>query len=319
MEEGKETIKLGISACLIGAKVRYDGGHKLDRFLADTLGAFVHFVPVCPEVEAGLGVPREPMHLEGGSGSPRLVTTRTRRDLTSLMTGWAAGRLRELDKENLSGFIFKSRSPSSGMERVTVFDKSGAMLGKGSGIFAGLFVKRFPLIPVEDEGRLHDPAIRENFIERIFALKRWRDAVGGGRSRKRLVDFHTAHKLLLLSHSTKHYRELGRLVATAKDFDVDELHSRYEELFMGALRVKATRSKNSNVLGHMLGYFRKQLSADEKQEMIEVIDRYRTGVLPLIVPVICLKHYVRKYGQPYLKGQVYLDPHPVELQLRNHV
>jgi len=208
-----EKIKLGISACLLGENVRYDGGHRHDRLLTDTLGKYVQYVPVCPEVECGLGVPREPMRLVGDPESPRLVTNKTGRDFTEQMIRWARKRVRELEKENLCGFIFKSDSPSSGMERVKVYGEKGTAEKKGVGLFARVLMEHFPLLPVEEEGRLHDPLLRENFIERIFALQKWQDNIKTGRSRSGLVDFHTRHKLLLLAHSEKHTRAMGKLIA----------------------------------------------------------------------------------------------------------
>ena len=213
MEEQIAKIRLGISACLLGQAVRYDGGHKHDRFITETLGQYVEFVPVCPEVECGLGIPREAMRLVGDLEQPRLLTIRSRKDYTDQMLAWAQRRVRELEREDLSGFIFKSDSPSSGMERVKVYNDKGMPVKKGIGLFARAFMEHFPLLPVEDEGRLHDPKLRENFIEAIFAFKRWRDVVTSGPGRKELVAFHTRHKLLLLAHSPEHYREMGRVVA----------------------------------------------------------------------------------------------------------
>jgi uncharacterized protein YbgA (DUF1722 family)/uncharacterized protein YbbK (DUF523 family) len=314
-----EKIKLGISTCLLGENVRYDGGHKLDRFLTETLGQYVEYVPVCPEVECGLPIPREALRLVGNPDSPRLVTTRTKQDLTDRMTQWARKRVIELEKEGLFGFIFKSDSPSSGMERVKVYSDQGMPAKKGIGMFARTFMEHFPLLPVEEEGRLHDPILRENFIERIFTLKRWREIVAQKESRGNLVSFHTRHKLLILSHSPRHYETMGKRVAQAKDLPPKELYQKYQILLMEALLLKTTPKKNSNVLQHMMGYFKEQLSSDEKQELLEVIDHYREEYLPLIVPATLMNHYVRKYNQPYLKEQVYLSPHPLELQLRNHV
>ena len=299
--------------------MRYDGGHKLDRFITDTLGQYVSYVPVCPEAECGLGIPRESMHLEGDPDAPRLVTTRTRKDVSAQMLQWTEQRLKDLENENLCGFIFKSKSPSSGMERVSVFNGKGLPVKKGSGLFAAAFMKHFPLIPVEDDGRLHDPKIRENFIERIFTLQRWRRILSGRKRIGDLVDFHTRHKLLILSHSQKHYRVMGKQVAAAKAYPAEELFQSYEATLLEALKHKTTVQKNVNVLQHLMGYFKKQISADEKQELLEVIDQYRAGHVPLIVPVTLINHYVRKYRQPYLGGQFYLQPHPLALQLRNHV
>jgi uncharacterized protein YbgA (DUF1722 family)/uncharacterized protein YbbK (DUF523 family) len=314
-----EKIKLGISTCLLGENVRYDGGHKLDRFLTDTLGQYVEYVPVCPEVECGLPIPRESMHLEGDPESPRLVTLRTKQDMTERMVNWAKKRVVELEKEGLCGFIFKSDSPSSGMERVRVYNEKGMPVKKGVGMFAGIFMEHYPLLPVEDEGRLHDPKLRENFVERIFTLRRWREVLAKKESRGILVDFHTKHKLLILSHSPKHYQIMGKLVAQAKDIPLKDLYQQYQNILMEALQLKTTPKKNANVLMHMMGYFKEQLSSDEKQELLEVIDHYRQEYIPLIVPTTLINHYVRKYDQPYLKQQVYLNPHPLELQLRNHV
>lgn len=314
-----EKIRLGISTCLLGENVRYDGGHKLDRFLTDTLGQYVVYVPVCPEVECGFPIPRESMHLEGDPESPRLVTLRTKQDMTERMVNWAKKRVVELEKEGLCGFIFKSDSPSSGMERVRVYNEKGMPVKKGVGMFARIFMEHYPLLPVEDEGRLHDPKLRENFIERIFVLKRWREALDKKENRGTVVDFHTMHKLLILSHSPKHYQVMGKLVAKAKEIPLKDLFQQYQTILMEALLLKATPKKNANVLMHMMGYFKEELSSDEKKELLEVVENYRQEYTPLIVPMTLINHYVRKYDQPYLKEQVYLNPHPLELQLRNHV
>jgi uncharacterized protein YbgA (DUF1722 family)/uncharacterized protein YbbK (DUF523 family) len=314
----EKKVRIGISECLLGHRVRYDGGHKRDRFLTDTLGQYVEYVPVCPEVECGLGVPREAMRLVGNPESPRLVTIRTQQDLTERMAAWARKRVKELEKENLCGFIFKSDSPSSGMERVKVYNDRGIPVKEGRGIFARMFMDHFPLIPSEEEGRLHDPKLRENFIERVFTLMRWRDLLRQKMTVANLVAFHTQNKLLLLSHSDKHHRMMGKLVAAGKSMPAKELYDKYETLLMEALKLKTTIKKNANVLQHMMGYFKEQISSDEKQEMLEVIGEYRKGYIPLIVPVTLIHHYVRKYKGPYLSQQTYLNPHPMALQLRNH-
>jgi len=312
-------IRLGISECLLGRPVRFDGGHKLDRFLTETLGRYVEYVPICPEVECGMPVPRESMHLEGNPASPRLITTRTRIDKTDQMVVWAEKRVVELDKEDLMGFIFKSDSPSSGMERVKVYNGKGMSARKGVGVFARLFMQHFPLLPVEEEGRLHDPEIRENFIERIFALARWREFLVTNGKRGGLVEFHSEHKFLILSHSNKHYQDMGRLVSAAKQFPLQELFEKYQTKLMEALKLRSTAKKNTNVLMHMAGYFKDRITADEKVELLEIFELYRNELVPLIVPITLVNHYVRKYNQPYLRNQYYLNPHPIELQLRNHV
>ncbi len=316
---GGAGIRLGVSACLLGEKVRYDGAHKLDRFLRDTLGQYVEYVPVCPEAECGLGIPREPMRLVGDPGSPRLVTIRGGVDYTARMLEWACNRVAKLENEDLCGFIFKSGSPSSGMERVKVYSERGVPAKNGVGLFARLFMEHFPLLPVEDEGRLHDPKLREGFIEAVFTLKRWRESLEEEKNLANLIRFHTTHKYLMLSHSPEHYREMGKLVAHAKEAPIDEAFNKYAELLLGALRRKTTVRKNANVLQHLMGYFKRYLSSDEKQELSDIIERYRKEMLPLIVPVTLIGHYTRKYDEPYLKEQYYLNPHPKELCLRNHV
>jgi uncharacterized protein YbgA (DUF1722 family) len=205
------------------------------------------------------------------------------------------------------------------MIRVKVYNEKGMPEKKGVGIFARAFMDHFPLIPVEEDGRLHDPAIRENFIERIFTLERWRDSVAKSPNLGNLVDFHTRHKLLILSHSQKHSSLMGKLVADGRKMPQKELHNQYEHLLMEALALKTTIKKNNNVLQHLMGYFKKQLTADEKRELLEVFEQYRQGLAPLIVPLTLINHYVRKYDQPYLKMQTYLNPHPLELKLRTHV
>ena len=315
----QKRIKLGISSCLLGNPVRWNAGHKLDRFLTGTLGQFVDYVPVCPEVEAGFGVPRESMRLVGDPQNPRLITFKSKTDHTDRMQRWARKRVKELEKEDLHGFIFKSDSPSSGMIRVKVYTEKGMPVKKGVGMFAREFMLNFPLIPAEDDGRLHDARIRENFIERIFTLRRWRETIAGGKSMGSLVDFHTHNKLLILSHSPKHYKVMGKLVADGKQMPMKELFAGYEVNLMEALALKTTPKKNSNVLQHMMGYFKKQLSGDEKQELIDVFDQYRLELVPLVVPLTLINHFVRKYDQQYLKLQTYLNPHPVELKLRTHV
>ncbi|MFP4347902.1 MAG: YbgA family protein [Desulfococcaceae bacterium] len=313
----ESTIKLGVSTCLLGENVRYDGGHQLDRFITDTLGRYVTFVPVCPEVECGMSIPREALRLVGEVDHPRLVTRQTGVDYTDQMVEWARKRVRDLEKEDLCGFIFKSKSPSSGMERVKVFNESGMPVKQGVGIFARVFMDHFPLLAVEEDGRLHDPKLRETFIETIFVYRRLRELLNETPSRGALVDFHTRHKLLILSHSPDLYQRMGRLVAQAPE-PLDKLYQDYRKLLVEALREKTTPKKNINVLQHMMGYFKNDLTADEKQEILEILDHYRNDSVPLIVPITLMNHYVRKYDQPYLKEQYYLNPHPIELKLRNH-
>lgn len=311
-------IAIGVSSCLLGEPVRYDGGHKRNRYITDILGSYFRFVAVCPEVGCGLPTPRESMRLEGDPAHPRLVTGKTRIDHTDRMLAYCTATVRELEKEDLCGFIFKKDSPSSGLFRVKVYNK-GTPVKSGRGLFAAVVAEHFPLLPLEEEGRLNDPPLRENFIERVFSYRRWKDFLAGGPTLGRLVAFHSAHKLLMMAHSSETYREMGALVATGKDLPLAEVLRRYEELFMKGLALQATPRKNTNVLQHMMGYFKKQLSAEEKAELLEVIGAYHDQLTPLIVPLTLIRHYVRKYDQPYLKGQVYLSPHPAQLMLRNHV
>jgi uncharacterized protein YbgA (DUF1722 family)/uncharacterized protein YbbK (DUF523 family) len=314
----EEKIRLGVSTCLLGENVRWNGGHARSRFVTDILSQFVEFVPVCPEVEAGFPIPRETFRLVGEPEQPRLVTTKTQVDHTEHMQQWARKRVTALEKENLCGFIFKKDSPSSGLHRVKVYSGKGMPVKQGVGIFARAFTEHFPRIPVEEDGRLNDPKLRENFIEQIFTMQRWRDLLSRRKGMGNLVDFHTRHKLLIMSHSPDEYRRMGKLVAAGKSMGLEQLYDRYESHLVNAMGLKTTIKKNANVLYHLLGYFKKDLSADEKQETLEIIDQYRKELVPLIVPITLVNHYVRKYRQPYLSGQVYLNPHPVELKLRNH-
>jgi uncharacterized protein YbgA (DUF1722 family)/uncharacterized protein YbbK (DUF523 family) len=308
-------IKLGISTCLLGKNVRYDGGHKLDHFLVDTLGNYVEWVPVCPEVECGLPIPRESMHLEGDEKEQKLITSRTKRDITPQMNRWIGPALDRLEKEKLNGYIFKKSSPSSALNNAKIYNKNGIPFAKGPGIFAKAFLKRFPLLPVEDEGRLNDPVLRELFIEAIFIHARWQDFCRRP-SLKKLVEFHTAHKLILMAHSPEKLRELGRIVGTVKSL-VKAVDS-YGTALTGILSIKTTAKKHTNVLQHVMGHFKKNLTSQEKQELLNVIESYRLELIPLIVPITLLKHYAGKYPDEFLSKQIYLDPHPLELKLQNH-
>ena len=307
------------SRCLLGDEVRFDGGHKRDNFLTDVLGPYVEWIPVCPEVEAGLGTPREAMRLVGDPAQPRLVTIKSGRDHTKALEKMTTSRLTELGECDLSGFVFKRGSPSCGMERVRVYTEKGMPSHSGVGIFARAFAEQFPLIPMEEEGRLCDAPLRENFIERIFCYRRYQDLLEDGVTRQAVVRFHTIHKYLLLAHSVQHYQWLGRLVGQADRYRPRELAVKYGELFMKALAVKATVRKHVNVLQHMLGYFKAHLGAPQKAELLDVINDYHRGLTPLIVPLTLVKHYVHLFDVAYIRDQVYLNPHPKELMLRNHV
>jgi len=320
--EGKMTtapLRLGISRCLLGDEVRFDGGHKQDKFLTEVLSQYVEWIPVCPEVEAGLGTPREAMKLVGDVQKPRLMTIKSGTDHTHALETITMNRIEQLKDMDLSGYVFKEGSPSCGIERVRIYHEHGMVSRKGVGLFARDFMERFPLIPVEEEGRLCDPALRENFIERIFCYRRWQNLVRSGGTRQALVQFHTIHKYLLLAHHPQQYELLGRLVGQAHQHRPKELARRYGELFMEALAVKATVRKHVNVLQHMLGYFKARLGAHEKAELLGVIGDYHHGLTPLIVPLTLIKHYVQVFDVGDIHDQVYLNPHPKELMLRNHV
>jgi uncharacterized protein YbgA (DUF1722 family)/uncharacterized protein YbbK (DUF523 family) len=313
------TIRLGVSACLLGEAVRYDGGHKHDRFLTDVLGRYVEWVPVCPEVEIGLGVPRDTLRLVGTPQAPRLVREKTGEDLTARMERYARERVRALAAMHLDGYVLKRASPSCGLFRVRVYRDSGTPAADGRGLFAAALTTALPALPVEEEGRLGDPAIRENFIERVFAAARWRAFMGTHPRARDLVAYHAAHKLAVLAHSPVHYRRLGRLVAAAGRGFARETLEAYHALLMEAFAVRATRGRHANVLEHMAGYVSRALSPGERAELVEVIGDYRRGLVPLVVPVTLLRHHVRRLDVAYLAGQVYLHPHPKELMLRNHV
>jgi uncharacterized protein YbgA (DUF1722 family)/uncharacterized protein YbbK (DUF523 family) len=311
--------RIGISACLLGQRVRFDGGHKRDTFLTDTFGKFVEWVPVCPELEVGMGVPREAVRLVGSLGDPDMIAERSGRNWTTAMKHYALKRTKELVRLDLSGYIFKKNSPSCGVERVRVYTAKGLPSKQGRGLFAAAVMAHLPLMPVEEEGRLNDPLLRENFIERVFSYHRWQGTAAHTRSVAALVNFHTRHKLLLLAHSERHYRQLGRMVAQAKQSPIGESYRRYGEIFMAALAVPATVKTHRNVLEHMMGYVSKELSPNERKELLDIIRDFQRQLIPLIVPITLVRHYVKKYNAEYLDNQIYLNPSPKELMLRNHV
>jgi uncharacterized protein YbgA (DUF1722 family)/uncharacterized protein YbbK (DUF523 family) len=311
-------IRIGISSCLLGEEVRFDGGHKRDAFLTETFGRFVEWVRVCPEVECGLGTPRESMRLVNVADRVRLLTGKSGVDLTDRMVRFTERRVQELEAEGLCGYVLKKDSPSCGMERVKIYGGNVAVKS-GRGMFAAGLLERFPHLPVEEEGRLCDPVLRENFVERVFAYWRLRALFGGQWNVGTLVTFHTAHKLILMAHSPDAYQRLGRLVARARTVSPGDLERRYTEGFMAALTIIATPRRHVNVLQHMVGYFKHHLDTGSKEELLAAIEDYRGELVPLIVPMTLLRHHVRVHDVSYLAGQLYLEPHPKELMLRNHV
>ena len=315
----ESAIRLGVSSCLLGNEVRYDSGHKRSRFLTDLLGRFVEWVPVCPEVEAGMGIPRPALRLVREGDDVRMVEIDSRKDHTRAMNAWAARRTRELGKLDLCGYVLKKDSPSCGMTRVKIYSDKAMPKRAGRGLFAGTLMDAYPNLPVEDEGRLNDAGLRANFIERVFAYRRLRDLFRGRWTAGQVVAFHTAHKLQLMSHSTVAYNELGRLVADVKGRPRAEFREEYERGFMSALSVVATRGKNANVLQHAAGHLKKHLDSPSRQELADLIHDYRKELVPLVVPITLIAHHTRRHAVDYLDGQLFLEPHPRELMLRNHV
>jgi len=311
--------RIGISACLLGQQVRFDGGHKHDRSITDTLGQHLEYVPVCPELETGMGVPRETIRLVGDPAAPRLVGVHSGKDWTDAMRAFAQRRVAGLQAKDLCGYILKKDSPSCGMDRVRVYGKGGAPSRNGRGLFAAALLDGMPLLPVEEEGRLNDPVLRECFIERIFAYRRWKDLLASRPGRGALVAFHARHKYLLLAHSEPHLRRLGVVVAGAAARPLAQVLDDYGRIFMEALAVHATPKRNANVLQHASGFFSDRISAGDRAELQEAIDDHRRGIVPLLVPLALVRHYARAFAIRYLLDQVFFQPHPKELMLRNHV
>lgn len=316
---GGRPIRIGISSCLLGEPVRFDGGHKRDQFLTGTFGSLVEWVPVCPEVECGLGTPRESMRLVRVGDETRLLTVKTAVDLTSRLEQFSGRRVAQLAGEDLSGYVLKKDSPSCGLERVKVYNAHSVPARSGRGLFAARLADALPDLPVEEEGRLSDARLRDNFVERVFAYWRLQGLFGGRWTVGGLVRFHTSHKLILMAHSPVAYQQLGRLVARARTLSRNDIVRRYTSEFMAALTTIATPRRHTNVLQHMAGYFKEGLDPASKAELAGAIEDYRRELVPLVVPITLLRHHVRVHRVEYLAGQLYLDPHPKELMLRNHV
>ena len=313
-----DKIRIGISSCLLGAEVRFDGGHKHHSYITGTLGRYFEFLPFCPEVAVGLGTPRQPIHLRQVAGEIRVVGVR---DPSLEVTGPLRRYGREVARGlgEVDGYLFKKGSPSCGMERVKIYGEKGPLQKKGSGIFAEEIMHRWPLLPVEEEGRLGDPGLRENFVTRVFVHRRWRELNRGRVTARALVAFHSDHKYLIMAHNQAAYKRMGRLVAEAGARPKAARVAEYGEALMAALRRPATRKQHANVLQHLLGYLKRALDGDDKGEMVEVIDSYRQGLVPLVVPVTLLRHHFRRHPHPYVERQYYLVPHPADLALRNQI
>ena len=320
-----ERIPVGVSSCLLGEAVRYNGGHKHDRYLTDVLGRYFEYVAWCPEALAGLGVPRPPIRLVGDPDAPRAVrvTDASSADVTDALL--AVARRATPQMEDLRGYVFKRGSPSCGMERVKVYaahstpGAPGTAPRMGQGLFARAVMQTHPWLPCEEEGRLNDPSLRESFVERVFARDRWQRSMAHGCTPGRLVAFHTRHKLLLLSHSEVHYRAAGRLVAEVGRRDRDELAREYLAIFMQGLRRRATCRSHTNVLQHLAGYLKRSIDAGDRRALAGIIEEYRTGAVPLVVPIRFLRHHFRRAPDRYVEMQHYLEPYPDDLGLRNHL
>ena len=311
-------LRLGVSTCLLGENVRFDGGHARDRFVTDVLGQWFEWVPVCPEVEIGMGAPRPTIRLVEEADGLHLVAPSTGEDFTDRMNSFADEKIAELQGLDLDGYVLKKNSPSCGLERIKVYRNDMPSRKDERGMFVTRLLERWPALPVEEDGRLNDPRLRENFIERVFSRNRWRVLVSRGLSRRSLVEFHTAHKLLIRAHNEAAYNRMGKLVGSAGSISDAELFTQYELEFQRALTTKATVKQHVNVLQHALGYLKTALDAVEKREILSALEDYRLGMLPLVVPLTLLRYNIRRHGVDYLAGQVYFDPHPRELMLRNH-
>jgi len=314
-EHGK--IPLGISSCLIGEKVRFDGGHKQNRYILDTLGHYFEFRGFCPEMAIGLGVPRPTIHQVEIDGRIEVVGVRDDSLNVTRQLVEIAQEQRPWHRE-IYGYIVKKDSPSCGMERVRVYRNDQAQR-KGSGLYTATLMQNFPALPVEEEGRLGDPVLRESFIKRVYIYKRWHDMVERGLDWAALTDFHARHKLILFSHHQERARQLGRELSGAHRESIEDYAPRYLEEMMRILKISAKRSNHVNVLEHIRGYLKRDLDRDDKRELSESIENYRLGYLPLIVPITLLRHHFRKCPNEYIDRSYYMQPHPDELMLLNSV
>lgn len=312
-------VRIGISSCLLGERVRYDGGHKRDDYLVDVVSRYVEWVPVCPEVEAGMGTPRDTVQLTQIGGDIRILT-KEGVDQTEAVDGYAQQHVKTLEWVKLSGYIMKSRSPSCGMARVPVIQANGSVSRNGRGIFSSRLMDALPHLPVEEESRLHNPRLRENFISRVFACYRWLQLISTGLTRDSLMSYHQAYKYLLMAHSQEGTRRLGRLLANPDHYaTTQELADAYLREFTKVMKRSPSRRNHTNVLQHMAGYVSNQLDRSTRRELTRMIQKYSEELLPLIVPVVMLRHYVRAFDITYLKDQTYLHPFPGELMLLNQL
>jgi len=312
-------IRLGVSSCLLGEQVRYDGGHKRNRFVTDALGDYFRWVRVCPEVGAGLGVPRESFRLSQTEDSVRMIGNRSGNDVTEAVSDYSSRHVESLAPQRLRGFILKNNSPTCGMERVRVYDRNSVPKRIGTGVYARRLMERYPHLPVEEEGRLEDPRIRENFITRVFALDRWIGLVQSRPGPREIVSFHTSHKMLLLAHSPKHYRAAGRIVADAGVTDMDELTASYEAALLEGLRRIASPGRHVNVMQHLAGFVKNDLGGEDTRELHTLFEDYKAERVPLVAPLTLLRHHLRHLKDDWIDVQVYLNPYPFELALRSSI
>jgi len=313
-----EKITIGVSACLLGNEVRFDGGHKRSRFITDTLAEYFVFAAFCPEVAIGMGTPRQPIRLTGDASNPEAVGVKTPElNVTRPLRAYGKKVAGEIDE--LCGFIFKKDSPSCGMERVKVYNDKDMPERSGTGLFAREIMKAHPLLPVEEEGRLNDAVLRDNFITRVYVYARWKALIDTGLSKPGLLGFHASHKYLVMSHSTVMYHQLGRMLSDLTRAPLADVADRYIASLMQALCKPSTRKRHSNVLQHMLGYLKNNLDSAHRTDLDKTIDAYRRGEFPLIVPIRLLQHHFAIHPHPYINEQVYLNPHPQALLSRNNV
>ncbi|MCU7805412.1 MAG: DUF523 and DUF1722 domain-containing protein [Candidatus Thiodiazotropha sp. (ex Lucinoma borealis)] len=311
--------KVGVSACLIGHSVRYDGGHKRDKFIVDVLNKHFDLVPICPETAIGLGTPRETIRLVGDHQRPRLVGGPDHnRDITDLMESYAHSQSYQVNQ--FCSYILKKDSPSCGMERVKVYSEDeNQPIRRGSGLFARILMEQHPLIPIEEECRLNDAILRENFINRIYVLQRWHIILYRGITPAQLLEFHTIHKYLVMAHSQASYRRLGRLIGNLSEIDIYSLADLYICELMSALKRRVIRGRHCNVIQHIMGYLKKRISHDDKITLSASIESYRQGKIPLVVPINLLKHHIKYHPDEYLQKQVYLQPYPDSIGLRDTI
>lgn len=311
--------KLGISACLMGVEVRFNGGHKESHLCTRALNEYFDFIPLCPEVAIGMGVPREPIRLVGDPEAPQAVGTVNRElNVTDALAEYGAHMAAEVG--DICGYIFMQKSPSCGLERVKVYRENGAPVdGGGRGIYARAFCERHPDLPVEEDGRLNDAVLRENFVTRVFAYAAWQELLKGEITRRSLTEFHSRYKYQLMANNPVQYKVLGNMLGSMGRSDPNEVAPRYFTALMAALKKCATRSTHTNVLQHLSGYLKQTISAQDKQEIQQLISQYHQGIVPLIVPLTLLKHHFRQHPDPYVALQVYMQPHPENLSLRNAI